>query len=399
MKANAGSTTESENAASTSGHGYRGLPFETKHGRVVVLTLVVAIVLVPMAGVATGGPAQQVSGTVVVEQDETVDSIDAVTGTIIVRGTVTGDVSGAAGEVHVTETGTVDGSVSTAGEKVRIDGEVDGDVSGGSESLEVTETARIGGDVEGGTAHLLIDGRVDGDVRVGADRVELGPNASVGGEFRYDADEFTRDPGATVEGGVVHDRSLRRDCTLPINDCAPAVGAFAAPTWLGAGYALLANLLLGAVLLVVVPEFSSGIASRVAEDPVRTGGAGLLALFGVPLVLVLFALTVVGLPIAVLGAIGFGFAVWVGAIYGQYAVGTWVLRRAGRENQWLALVAGVLGFTVLGAIPVIGTVLGMSALLLGLGALALGLWEAYRARRGQRRRGQQTTLDGCFEAI
>jgi len=249
----------------------------------------------------------------------------------------------------------------------------------------VTETATIGGDVNVGAEYVRIDGRIDGDGRVGAETIVLGPNADIGGEFRYDANEFTQDPAATVAGGVVEDSNLRGN-----------VGTFSLPNWVTWVYGLIANLLLGAILLVLFPAFSARLAGRVSNEPAKTGGVGLLTLVGGPILLALVAITIIGIPFAILGAIAFGFAIWVGVVYGQYAVGAWVLRRAGRDDRWLALVAGLVGFALLGAIPVLGGLLVFGALLLGLGALALELRDSFRTRRRSGPSDRQTTFDESF---
>ena len=347
--------------------------------------LVAILLLSTVTGVAAAQSVQGASGTIVVEEGETVSGVDALAGTIVIRGTVTGDVSGAAGTIRVAESGRVDGSINGAAGDVRIEGAVGGDVNAGSGSLRVTDTATIGGDVNVGAESVRIDGRIDGDVRVGAETVVLGPNADIGGEFRYDADDFTQDPGATVSGGVVEDPTLRGD-----------VGTFTLPDWVTWGYGLLANLLLGAILLALFPAFSARVAGRVSDGPARTGGAGLLTLVGGPILLVLVAITIVGIPLAVIGAIAFGLAIWIGVVYGQYAVGAWVLRRAGRDDRWLALGVGLVGFALVDLIPVVGGVLAFGALLLGLGALATELRDSYRTRRRPGPGNRQTTFNDSF---
>jgi cytoskeletal protein CcmA (bactofilin family) len=320
-------------------------------------------------GVAAAQSVQGVGGTVIVDGGETVESVEVVAGTVLIRGTVTGDVAGTAGTVHVTETGRVGGDVEAAAGTVRIDGTVDGDVAVAAGSLVVSETGRIGGRLEAGAGYVSVDGRVDGDVQVGAETVELGPNARVGGDVRYDAARFSRDPGATVGGQVVREpgEATRR-------------GPTPAGSVIVVGYGLLANLFLGSILLLAFPGFSAAVERRVAERPARTAGVGLLALVGAPLALLVTLLTVVGIPLALLGAVLFAGALWVGSVYGQYAVGARVLAAVGMETGWLALVGGLLGFAVLGLVPVLGPLFHLLALLFGLGALALGLREAYGPR-------------------
>lgn len=183
--------------------------------------------------------------------------------------------------------------------------------------------------------------------------------------------------GAAIEGQVIEDASLG-------GDLGPGFASLTVDRWVSAVYGLLANLVLGAVLLAVFPTFSAGVADRVADAPVTSGGVGLLALIAIPVLIAVFAITIIGIPIAILGALAFGLAVWVGVVYGQYAVGAWAIGLTDRENRWLALVVGLVGFALLSLIPILGGLLEFLALLLGFGALWIALRDAYRGRRGRR---------------
>jgi cytoskeletal protein CcmA (bactofilin family) len=342
------------------------------HGRrTVALLLVVALLLPAATGVGAAQSAQSASGTVVVEEGETVDSVDAFAGTVVVRGTVTGDVSGAAGTIRIAETGRVGGNVEAAGGSVVVAGTVDGNVEVGSGSFELTETGRVGGTLDVGAGNVVVDGTVDGDVRAAGDSVTIGPNADVGGEFRYDADEFTRSPDATVAGEVVEDPSLR-------GDTGTGFGLGSIPSWVGPVYGFAANLLLGAVLLLAFPRFSETVAARARERPLVSGGVGLLLSIGVPVALVVVAITVVGIPLALVGLGAYAVGLWVASVYGQYAAGAWLLDAAGADSRWLALVAGLVAFALLGAVPLVGWLFEGLVLLLGLGALGHGLRGRYR---------------------
>ena len=102
--------------------------------RYIAIAFVALLVLAagPTAAVAqsAGGSvgATQAAGTVVVDDGETISSLDVMAGTVIVRGTVAGDLNGVAGDVVVAETGVVEGDVSVATGSLRIAGTVDGSV-------------------------------------------------------------------------------------------------------------------------------------------------------------------------------------------------------------------------------------------------------------------------------
>ncbi|WP_418280864.1 bactofilin family protein [Halorubrum sp. DTA98] len=341
--------------------------------RIAALVLVAVVALPLVTGVGAAQSVQGASGAIVVEDGQTVDGIDGVAGTIVVRGTVAGDLSGAAGSIRIAETGRVDGTVEGAAGTVIVDGTVEGDVRVGAGSFELTDTGHIGGSLVVGAGAVTIDGVVGGDVRAAGESVVLGPNADVGGEFRYDARELTRSPDASVAGGVVADSDLRGGTGL-------GFGTDVIPWWLGTVYALAANLVLGGFLIAVFPRFSRDVATRVRADPLVSGGVGFATLIGVPIALALVAVTIVGIPLALAGIVAYVAALWIASVYGKYAVGTWALGLAGWENRWVALVVGLVGFTLLGLVPFLGGVLEFLALLLGLGAFGIGLYDRYRRR-------------------
>lgn len=344
--------------------------------RRVAVALALVALLSPLAtGLATAQSVQGPSGSVVVDEGETVDSVETAAATVVVYGTVEGDLSGAAGSIRIAETGRVGGNVRAAAGTVVVEGAVDGDVEVGAGSFELTETGRIGGSLDVGAGSVSVDGAVDGDVRAAADSVVLGPNADVGGEFRYDAETFTESPDATVAGGVVEDPSLGDDDGAGIG----GAGDFL-PSWVGPAYGVAANLALGAVLLLAFPRFSRGVGERVGRGPLVSGGVGLLALVVTPIALALLAVTIVGIPLALVGIGAYVVALWVGSVYGRYALGSWVLDRLGRPNRWAALLLGVVGVALIGLGPWVGGIVDLLVLLLGLGALALAFRDRYRRR-------------------
>ncbi|ELZ27779.1 hypothetical protein C475_07655, partial [Halosimplex carlsbadense 2-9-1] len=106
----------------------------------------------------------------------------------------------------------------------------------------------------------------------------------------------------------------------------------------------------------------------------------------VPIVLVVVAITIVGIPLAFAGSVAFGLLVWLGTIYGRFILGTWLLSLADIENRWAALLVGVLAVAVLRLVPVLGALTRFVVFLLGFGALVAVLVDGYRDRRDRRER-------------
>lgn len=338
--------------------------------RVAVLSLALLLTLAAFPGLAAA--EARAGGTVIVGVDETVDGLQVAAGTVIVHGTVEGDLRAAAGTVLVD--GTVTGDVEAVAGNVRIDGRVGGDVSAAGGNVLVDRNAVVGGSVDASAGNVIVGGVVAGDVRAAAGSVILAPSASIRGDVSYAVGESGRfaNRGAAVDGTITRNEGLAPDVFRLPEPPASALAVF--------GFVV--NLLLGAFLLVVLPGLSAGVAERAVDRPVRMAAIGLLALVAAPIVLFLLAITIVGLPFALAGIVLLGVVLWVGSVYGRLAVGVWVTGLAGIEDRWIALVAGLLVIGVLGRLPWVGWVFAGVALVLGLGALA-----AVAAGRARRRPG------------
>lgn len=343
-----------------------------------------AAVLVLSLTVGVAAAETRTGGTIVVEEDETVDEdLQAFGGTVVVRGTVNGDVEAFAGSVVVT--GTVNGDLSAFGGSVRVAGDVTGDLEAVGGDVFVEEGATVGGNLEAAGGSVTLDGTVEGDAEVGADRFSLGSSARVGGDLDYDAETFARADGAVVDGSVTEVDSIE---TGPVN--VPQT-----PGWLGGIYGFLVNLLAGAVLLAALPAFSAGVARRATDDSLLSGGVGLLVLVGGPVVLVLIAITIIGIPLALAGLVVWGLGLWLGFVYGAFAVGVWLYDRVGGGGSpWVALLVGLLAVTLVGLVPVVGGLVEFLVLLVGLGALASGILAGFRGRRGSREDVTETPAGG-----
>jgi len=328
--------------------------------RFIVLPLVALLVLAPIVGAIGLTAAQDTTrvqeggtysgGTVVIEGPIDGD-VRVFAGTVIIQGEVDGDVQAFAGTVQVQ--GSIDGDLQAAAGTVVIDGSVGGDVS-----------------VAGGT--LAIDGSVGGNVRSASGTTQLGEGAVVVGDLEYTGD-LERLEGSRVLGSVDQRVALQ-------------IGPVFVPPlwgWFVAIFAMLVHAALGIVLLLAFPEYSESVAARIETDPLVTGAAGLGVLVGVPIVLVLLLLTIVGIPMAVAGLVIFGMVCWIGLVYGRFAVGYLLVRRAGRDSRWLGLVVGLVGVGVLTQVPFVGGLVQFATLLLGLGAIGVSGARELRRRRGE----------------
>ena len=367
--------------------------------RLAAALLAILVVLggLPAAAVAqqspSDGPEAEPSGAVVrIDENETFDgTLDATAGAVVVAGTVDGDVSVAAGSVLVTDSGRIAGDLNATAASVLVEGRVDGDLTVAAAALELREGSSVGGVVDAGVADARLAGSIGGNTALDASTATVASTATIGGSLTYTAAETTVADGATVEGEVTRDEDLTVAQPYVFGDGASASDVPTIPPWVGAVYSGLTSLLLGAILLVSTPNFSRRLAEVATTEPLRTTGIGIGTLVGTPIALVILAVTIVGLPLSLVGFLTFGAVVLAATTYGAVALGTWLLSLGGYRNRWAALVVGVVVVAVARQVPVVGWVTRLAVLLIGLGALATTLYEL----RGTDDAGGDTGGDGA----
>lgn len=326
--------------------------FSGAYRRHVVTILAIVVLLTAMPGVALA--ETRAGGAVVVGADETVDGdLEAFGGSITVRGTV-------------------DGDVQAVGGTVQIEGTVTGDVSVTAGSVVIGPDATIEGSLEGAAGDVTIAGNVAGNVEIGAGTIAVTDTAVLGGDLAYDG-TLDQAPGASISGEVSQQAGLGD----------PSMFGTSIPAWLPGVYVFATGLLMAVILLAVFPAFSRDVADGVIHSPGRSVGVGLLALISVPIALMGLILTLVGIPLAVIGLIVSLIGLWIGGLYGRYAVGEYVLGRSGMDNRWLALLVGFLVVGIAVRLPLLGGLLNLLVMVVGLGALTDALYRRYRQSGGE----------------
>jgi cytoskeletal protein CcmA (bactofilin family) len=344
--------------------------------------------------------------TVTIGPDEVLnEDLYAFGSTILIQGTVRGDVITAARTLEIS--GTVEGDVLSMTGDTRISGQVQGSVRAASGTLVVTGQvgedcvaatgqarfepgARVGGDiflaantatlqapvggqVQAAAETLTLEAPVTGNVRAEVATLRLTSAANIGGSLRYTAGksaEIASD--ATIAGPVERLTPTQRQRQGPlmyvIGWVRSVVGLFA----------------LGLLLVLLLPDFSRRLPVTLRRAPWRSLGWGTAAFVGIPVLAAL--LVIVGLLLG-------GW--WIGLIVlGLYAValalcfpvvgmfiGSWLLERFGKAGTplVLALLLGLVLLTLVDRVPVLGALIILATVLFGLGALIL---TAVQGRRG-----------------
>jgi hypothetical protein len=289
-------------------------------------------------------------------------------------GATGGDYLGAGGDQRVS--GRVHGSARLAGGNVLVTAVIDRNatIAGGNVELReggvVTGNAYlVGGNivVEGTVRQLLratggtinIAGSV-GDVNVSAGRLRVGPNARIDGDLRYrvPADNVQIDSAATITGQMI---------AVPPRD-------WSRVWWMLRLFWGLGFLLAGAVLVALLPGIAQTAADGLRTRPGVALGLGVMWLILLPLLIGVVAVTVIGVPLAMLLLGTYLIVMYLAGIVLALAIGRLALRNregSGRGRLVAAFLLGGLALMLVSWIPVAGTLAIVLAIVLGSGALVM----------------------------
>jgi hypothetical protein len=134
--------------------------------------------------------------------------------------------------------------------------------------------------------------------------------------------------------------------------------------------------LLGAVLLLVAPRATESIAEAGRSAIGKAIGIGLALVIGLPLLGILLSITLVGLPVGL--AVLLALALVYGTGYAAGAIFVGRLMVAPPKNRWWSFLAGWGLLRVLAIVPVLGALVMLTAVVVGLGSIAVAVRRSQR---------------------
>lgn len=297
-------------------------------------------------------------------------------GKVTVSGEVRDDLIAAGG--NVTLSGKVGETIRAAGGEVTISGEVGRDLIAAGGTVEQLATSKVGGSsvltsgdlsVRGTTqgqlrasgGEVLIDGRVGGaDIKAG--ELTVTPKARIEGDLTYRSDsEADIREGATITGKVTRN--------------APEARGWSIPGWVGGFFLLMAGSLTGIALAAIMPGALAAVGGTVRKRPWLTLLLGAGVLFGVPILSVILLITVIGIPLALTLMGIYVLSLFLAWVVAATVLGESLLLRAKLPSPRIRMIAsaviGVAVLLLLQALPWVGGLFAVLAILVGLGGTAL----------------------------
>jgi hypothetical protein len=279
-----------------------------------------------------------------------------------------------------------------AGGDVTVDGTVSHNARVAGGNVQVAPAARINGGltVAAGNTHmngtvgdylqaaggtLFIDGSVGGNVEASVSQLELGPKALIMGRLRYRSpNELRQDPAARVLGGIEY---------IPTRQGVSRARGLARFLFFLFFVWTLGLIVLVTVLILLMPRLIGGVVQTLESRPGVSVLLGFALLICIPVASLILLITLVGAPLALVVMAAYCVLLIVGYVVTGAAVGDWLWKRMRRAAtttgpRVLAAIVGIIILTVLGSIPVLGSLVVFAALLFGLGALGLRIYQALR---------------------
>jgi cytoskeletal protein CcmA (bactofilin family) len=365
---------------------------------IILLPLVLMFVLLAatpaMAADLRSGDAVVISSGDVIDDD-----LYIAASSIAINGVVNGDVVSVGSTITVT--GKINGSIIAIGSTINIGGEITESVRVVGSS--VTVTGIIGGDlvtavndididksaviqrdlvfagreididapiseeITGWGSQVTIRDIVGGDVEIGVETLTIASTAEIKGDLvYYSEDPATIESGAKIDGTTTHEPAKYRMPDFPI------IRNFR--IW-GAVIGFFMALIPGIIIILIAPRRSKAVAAAIKTKPLLSLGWGALLLIATPIAILILCVTIIGIPLGIIGVILYGLAIFFGQIAFGLFIGYWIIGSTRNvDSKGILILAFLLGFvllTLVKLIPFVGPFIWIVTTIFGIGAMAI----------------------------
>lgn len=366
------------------------IPMQKRFGEVVIIDTPVEGDLYVAAGTVTvnapvAGDLVVAGGTVIVNDSVKMDALvtggnvilngyvgDDVrcgSGSLTISGTVAGDVLEASGELTLQKEGLVEGNVVAWGGKMNVDGTIKGDLQVAAGELHLDGT--VSGMLDARAEKIFVAGRIIGQSSIAAPSIVVDPSARFEGAIHFwNSSGNLEMPDIAHQGDIIFDPDLKIET----------------PRWelLGFASVLVMWWYLGTALVMIwVIEYLfartfRSAAAIVLEQSMKSIGYGLTFIVGVPVICAVLAVTVLGLPIAVIAMLTYVILAVLATAITAIVVSNW-LNRVYYKSEWSLVRIVFVAFAVFVFLklftltPVVGPLLMIIMSCMAFGALLISV--------------------------
>lgn len=286
-------------------------------------------------------------------------SVRAIGGTVVIGETVRGDVAVAGGMVRIAPDAVVEGDVLVAAGQLIVDGVVKGNVR------------TIGGET-------IINGIVEKDVSVRADRkLTIGSEAKIAGNLSYRSIEAAQImEGAQIQGEVKFEKLEQ-----------PKGGKQAIAGLIGFMMLIKLLIMLTVTILGVVlfKKAAQSLTKTVIGHFGREAVRGFVVLIVVPAALIVALASVIGIGLAVAGALIYLSLIMIAKVITGVVLGSVVIKLIKKtkeyEVNWQNAAIGVIAVELVSLVPILGWVAIFLLFIASLGSISLMAYQKMWLKR------------------
>ena len=212
---------------------------------------------------------------------------------------------------------------------------------------------------------VTINGKVDGDVYIHADKVVIGDNADISGDLNVTASKQPKVSDSAKIGGetnvTIHKSTFNEMDFLALK------GMFRL-------FCMAATVLIALALCLIMGRHLNDAKEMVTRKPGMQFLSGLIALIAVPVAIVAFCFTLIGIPLAVILGSAYALILMVSTAFAGSALGRLVFKK---WNVWPASLLGALILSAVKIVPILGGLVSLGAMLFTLGWVVQYNWNKY----------------------
>ncbi len=305
------------------------------------------------------------------------DDLRVAGGTITITNVINGDLIIAGGEVTVSKNAVINGNLQMVGGKLTMNGTVRGiaNLRGGEifwNGIAENKLSAKGG-------KLSFNGTVQGKSQLAAQTIELGSEAKFYSDVDYWNSEGELDFGNALLSGATSTYNPELNVSdSDINWRYLGVGLVA--FWI---YRLLAAALILILLIWMFHHFFSRISEETTQNFANHLGYGFLYLIGLPVLIIIAFVTVIGIPVGMMMMTMYGLTIALGHILASlliaYGLNAYYEKNWNRRNLFFVALGSYLALKFITIIPFLGFVVSLIIVTTAFGTI-LYIWWKNRQR-------------------
>jgi len=302
---------------------------------------------------------------------------------VTINGTINGDLIVFSQDITIN--GEVKGSARMAGTNITVNGTIDHNINAFGTEINLTPSSTVAWDVliagVNGKFNGIIAGNLHGSIAEASVAGKIGKNinltiddngnsqggllitkdAVIGGGLTYTARKEAQLESLSSVVGPISRQQPKENTKSPIDILSKMF------------YELSALILIGLVLISLKKKMVYDVAQNLETKNLTATLIGIGALILTPLIILFFAITIIGIPLALIILIAYLFLLSLSVIFSSFFVGNILLKSFIKKplNAFLILIFGLTVFVLFASLPYIGWPFVLVFITYGLGGILI----------------------------